>query len=65
MRFVNGYSVCYYQLETEDGVEYRRGGPGVWERGYGESWESEYSKEEELEAAYNNYMFQFRVVEDG
>lgn len=49
-------STIYY-LETDADIfpTYRRFGSGVWERLMGESWESCYGDEKELEALFREW----------
>jgi len=56
MKFKSVEPVATYYVETEDGVYYRTNYNGtVWERMYGESWESVYlDEEDQCKQAWND-----------
>jgi len=47
----------FVETDNQDfGGDFRRGENGGWEQRMGESWESCYSMENELEAAYQEFL---------
>lgn len=54
---VEKYTMFFVETDNSDfGGDYRRGEHGGWERGMGESWETCYGQENELEAAFQEFM---------
>lgn len=54
---VSKYTAFFVETDDSDfGGDYRRGESGGWEQRMGESWESCDSREDELEAAFQEFM---------
>jgi hypothetical protein len=56
IKFDSGYLNESVELFTEDGTNYVRYSPDSWYRYYGESLESDYGDEAELELAYQQAL---------
>jgi hypothetical protein len=48
--------VYYVTTDEEDYCDYRRYGDSYWEVAMGESWETVYIKEKELEALFQEFL---------
>lgn len=59
MKILNVEKSTTFYVETDNpefGGRYRRGENGGWELQMGESWESVYFDEDELEAAFREFL---------
>jgi hypothetical protein len=50
-----------FEIKTDTNEQFRRTGNCCWEKLYGESWESEYSKEYELEEEFQQYLKEHKL----
>jgi hypothetical protein len=48
--------IYYIQTDEEDYPSYRRYDGGSWEQSMGESWETVYIREKELESAFQMFL---------